>query len=275
EKTLGYQPGTGLLESSLLEKLGRAQESVLAAFKETLYQETQGTISRQQIDANLAALATRSDAPGIGAPREQKVIAGLRLYLQGRWAEAATALGAGLAGLDDPFGSFLLQACLLEKDKVTADRLTSFVALEPRYRSYPEFYLRLWRAMKKGPGQYSLANVRNVLEKSILLAPTSSVAAASRTELGRLLGLDAEDARSLLLRPELDVAYARLAGGGDPRQVLPSVMRLLSIRKENVYTSDGVLMLKTAARIPGVGAYLQEEARGASGALKDRLSQIL
>ena len=40
-------------------------------------------------------------------------------------------------------------------------------------------------------------------------------------------------------------------------------------------TSDGVLMLKSAASLPAVSAYLAEQEEQASGVLKDRLKQLL
>ncbi len=275
EQRMGYQPGTGLLESSLLEKLGRTTESIVAAFKETLYQQTQGAMSTDLIDRNLTTLASRSEVAGIADPRAQALVKGLKAYLHGQWADASAGLARGLAGLDDPFGRYLLLSCSLEKDKVTPGMLTDFASLEPRWRGYPSYYYRLWRAMKKGPGEYSLSNVRGVLEKTILLAPGSKEAQDTRIELGRLLGVEPAEAKDILLRPELDFAYARLVGGADPEKVLPPVLRLLSIRKENLYTSDGVLMLKSAAQVPGVARFLAEQAGHASGPLKERLSQLL
>jgi hypothetical protein len=275
EQRMGYQPGTGLLESSLLEKLGRAAESILCAFKETLYQQSQGTISVDQVDRNLTALSRRTDVAGVADPRTQSIVKGMKAYLHAQWVEAFGSLGKGLAGLDDPFGRFLLLSCSLEKDNVTPRMLADFAGLETRYRTYPDFYFRLWHAMKKGPGDYSLSNVRGVLEKMILLAPDSAEAQETRVELGRLVGIDPREAASILLRPELDLAYARLTSGADPGKVLPPVLRLLSIHRENLYTSEGVLMLKGATWVPGVTRFLGEQARRATGPLKDRLAQLL
>jgi tetratricopeptide (TPR) repeat protein len=275
EVSLGYQPGTGLLESSLLEKLGMTTESVLAAFKETLYQQSQGTISIPQIYTNLGVLSSRSDVAGVVGVKEQALIRGLKAYLNARWSDASGELKLGLKGVDYQFARFLLLSCSLEKDKVTASLLTDYAGLEGRYRSFPAYYYHLWRALKKGPGDYTLANVRNVLEKTILLAPGSDEARETRVELGRLMGVEAADARYILLRPELEVAFARLLGGIDPQTVLPPVLRLLSVRRENVYTSDGMLMLKSAIKAPAVASYLADQAGKASGALKDRLLQLL
>ncbi len=275
EQEFGYQPGTGFLESSLLENLGRPTESILAAFKETLYQESQGTIDAARMNENLGALSRRLRSPEGGGAREQTVIRGLRSYLRGKWSEGHASLSEGLSGLEDPFGRFLLLACSLEKGPVTSQALTAFAALEPRYRTFPEYYYRLWRAVKKGGGHYTFSMARSVLEKAVLLAPASREASESRAEIARLVGLDAREAGDILLRPELDLAYARLLGGGDPRSVLAPVLRLIAVRRENIYTSDAVLMLKSAAQIPGVAGFLAEEARRAGGTLKDRLSQIL
>ena len=275
EASLGYQAGTGLLESSLLEKLGLTAESVLAAFKETLYQQSQGAISVEQIDTNLAALSRRSDVAGIVGMREQALIRGLSSYLHARWSDAAGELAQGLKGVDDAFARFVLLSCSLEKDKVTAGLLTDYAALESRYRSYPAYYYHLWRAMKKGPGDYSLSNVRSVLEKTILLAPACAEAQETRVELGRLNGVDASEALNILLRQELEAVFVRLRGGADPHTALPPVLRLLSIRHENVYTSDAVLMLKSAVKTTAVAAWLSDQAKQASGVLKDRLSQVL
>ena len=275
EKSLGYQPGTGLLESSLLEKLGRAGESILAAFKETLYQQSQGGISSEQTDRNLTTLSGRADVTGVADPRVQALVRGLKSFLHGQWGDASAALTKGLGGLDDPFGRFLLLCCSLETDKVTAGALADFVALEPRWRSYPDYYYHLWRAMKRGPGDYRLSNVRGVLEKTILLAPGSSEAQETRIEVGRLIGVEPVEAKDILLRPELDLVYARLAGGTDPAKVIPPVLRLLSIHHENLYTSDGVLMLTSAARLSAVRAFLLDQAAHATGPLKGRLSQLL
>ena len=233
EKSFGYQPGTGLLESALQEKLGRAGESILAAFKETLYQETQGAISRDQIDKNLSTLSVRSDVAGMTGVNQQLLIRGLKWYLHAQWADASPALAQGLKGIDDPFAAYLLISCSLEKGAVTVQALTSFTALETLYRSYPGDYYHLWRAMKKGSGEYTLANLRSVLEKTILLAPASDIAMETRRELGRLLGVDPAESKYILLRAELDRAYAQLQSGADPRKTLPPVLQLLSIRQEN------------------------------------------
>ena len=274
EETFGYQPGSGLLESTLLEQLGRWLPSVLAAFKEALYQETQGGIAAAQIDTNLGALAGRRDLSSLSSPQGARLLAGLSAFAHSRWAEAASELAAGLAQVDDPFGTFVRLACSLETEKVTPTMLAAYVALEGRYGSYPPFYYHLWRGMKRGRGDYSLKNVRGVLEKTILLAPSSSVAEESRAELGRLLDLDAAESQWLLLRPELDAIDARLLAGADPASALPRVVRLLSIRRENVYTSDGMLMLRSALSLPPVARYVAGELEKATGPLKDRLQQI-
>ncbi len=275
ENTLGFQPGgMGLLESSVLEKLGRTAPSLLAAFKETLYQVSQDTISIAQVDTNLSALATRSDVPGIIDARGQALLRGLKAYLHGSWSDALAALSRGLAGEDDPFGRFLVLSSTLEAGAVTPALLSQYGALETRYHNYPAYYWHLWRAMKKGPGDFTLAVGRGVLECTILLAPRSAEAADSRKELGRLIGVDAAQSRFILVNTELDDVYARLLAGADPALVLPPVMDLLSITKENVYASAGLLMVRTAMAIPAVSAYVRDRLKTASGPLKDRLSQV-
>ena len=86
--------------------------------------------------------------------------------------------------------------------------------------------------------------------------------------------MDPAQSAHILLNAELDDAYARLVAGIDPSTVLTPVFDLLSITKENVYTSDGVLMLKSAMSVPGVSAVVAGKLKSASGPLRDRLSQV-
>ncbi len=272
----GYQPGTGYLESSLLEKLGKTIESILAAFKETEYQRTQGAITTAQIEKNLRSLAVRSDVPDMVSVQAQTLIRGLEAYLGSKWGEALSDFGRSIAASDDAFARYLVLSATFENGRVTARGLGDYVALEPAFRTYPDFYYYLWKAMRKGPGSYTFDNAKGVLEKVILLAPRSEEGIESRVELGRLIGLGVDESKKLLIPPEVDAIYAQLLAGGDPGNVLGPVLGLLSIPKENIFTDGGALMLRSAAAsVPAVRAYLTADKRSASGALEERLAQVL
>ena len=275
EQQFGYQPGTGFLKSTLQEKAGDTIESILSAFEETEYQRVQGRISLDQVEKNLSALAVRSDVSGMVSTQAQMLIRGLKSYLRSQWGDALHDFNQSLAKLDSSFARYLILSATFETGLVTAKLLGEYVALEPQLRTYPDFYNHLWRAMSRGPGTYTLENARPVLEKAIVLAPSSEEAIESRIELGRLIGLDAEDARKLLLGPELNVVYGSLVAGADPGQVLKPVLDLLTISKENIYSSAGVLMLKSAAGIPAVRTYLSTVEHSATGVLRQRVAEAL
>lgn len=271
----GFQPGQGFLASTLYEDLGQTVHSILAAFEETLYQESVGNLTSVQIETNLSALARSTQINGVIADRAQLLIRGLKEYAAGKWRDAERDLSVSLKGVSLPFASYLLATARFETGQVSAGTLAGYVSLEPQFQTYPDFYYHLWKAMKVGPGSYTFANAHMVIEKAILLAPESGEARASRAELGRLLGLKPSDAQKLLLRQQIDAIYAKLSQGANPAKTLAPVIELLSINKENVYTSDGVLMLKTASQIPAVAAFLKDKLQSATGVLKQRLSQVL
>jgi len=262
----GYQTGMGLRESALFEDLGRIPEGVLAAFKELEYQRYRGAIGRQEILARLAALERSISVQPV-------LMRGLRGWLSASWGQAALDLEQ--AGLDAgyPFARLLLLSARLESGRAVGEDFREYVGLEPHFRDFPGFYYHLWRGMKKGGGEYSLATVRSVLERCILLAPQGEAAGETRVELGRLIGLSPQDGARLLLGPELDRIRERVLAGSSP-EVLQPVLELLATA-ENVYELAGTLMLRRILGLPGVSEYLAGRERSARGRMKERLAAIL
>lgn len=268
----GYLPGQGLEESALFERLGRIEEAVLSAFMELEYGRGREKISDERILTNLARLEELLRDRRLDPDRDgDLVIAGLRAYLAEDWRRAEEILTEVRTEAAHPFLQYLILSAALEQEP-SAEQWSRYVELETHFRDLQPYYYHLWHGMSTGAGRYNLATARSVLEKTILLAPHSVLALRSREELGRLLGLTAEQGRSLLLGPELDLLLRRVleqpsrSSFEQDFSLLDPVLELLAL-PDNLYTA--------AALLPAARHYLEKRKSEASGRLKERLIALL
>jgi tetratricopeptide (TPR) repeat protein len=274
QKKVGYEEGLGIEESILYEKLGRVNEGILAAAKDLEYQRFYGLVTDSIILEKLAELEGKlGDTSWNPDNQGYEIINALKQYVQKNWGQVIEYLLPFEKQLELPFFTYLLYSAKLEKEEVELIDLERFVSVEEYFKDLPGFYYYLWQGMKRGQGDYSLKAVRKVLEKCILLSPNTVYALETRVELGRLLGLEPEQGKKLLIGPELDSIHIRLANG-ENASILDPVMDLLST-PDNVYEMAAVLMLGEAKKIPVVKDYLVNKRDNSSGRLKERLVSIL
>ncbi len=269
-----YEPGIGLTESLLYEKLGRIEESIVAAFKELEYQRYRGGVPQALIQDNLAKLSRKLDDRQWNPEGRGKALVGaLQRYARGEWGEAARALEQPGPALDLRFGRYLLLSARLETGQAAEADFREYGGLEPYLKSLPAYYYHLWRGMRHGSGGDLPAGARPVLEKCILLTPNTSFALESRRALGRLIGLAPAEGEKLLLGPELE-AIGRQVAAGESLSRLQPVLELLAT-PDNEYQLLAVLMLKRLKAREQVRAFLLERARTATGRLKERLAFVV
>jgi tetratricopeptide (TPR) repeat protein len=274
QRRYAFVPGTGLMESMILEKLGRLGESVLCAFKELEYQRYSAGAEDAAVLANLWTLS-RALSDGNAKAVAETLIA----FVQGRWSDVVRDARQLESLFADPFARYVLLSARLESADRTrtagaaAATIMEYQALEPSLRGLAGFYYHLWRGMKKGGGAYTLVTMQAILEKCILLGPTTAYARETRREIGRLLGLAPTDAEKLLLGAELDAIASAVVSRAD-LSALNSVIELLAI-PDNSYEMAGVMVMRQLKRIESVDSFLHEQAGSAHGRLKERLGFIL
>jgi hypothetical protein len=269
-----YETGIGLSESLLWEKLGKIEESIVAAFKELEYQRYLASVAEAVLLDNLQKLSRKLDDRQWNPKAKGKaLVAALERYIRGQWGQAADELDKPGPIPELPFGRYLLLSARLEAGQATDADFRGYQLLEPYLKSLPAYYYHLWRGMRRGPGSYSPAAARPVLEKCILLAPKTPFALESRRELGRLIGLSPAEGEKLLLGPELEAIGRQVAAGGDLRRLEP-VLELLST-PDSDYQLSAVLMLKQLKSMEQVRGFLAERERTSNGKLRERLSFIM
>ncbi len=274
EARFPYEQGIGAAESLLYERTGRIEQSILAAFKELEYQRCAGSATQARMLACLEDLAWKLGDPGFDSGQQGKrLVASLCRYVKGDWPGALAELSTIASVSSEPFGRYLLLSARLEAGKATSEDLQSYLSLESRLRSLASYYHHLWRALKASRGPESASSAVEIVEKCILLAPRTDIAAEARQELGRIRGLTASDGERLLLQAELE-QIARAVESGADVSLLEPVLDLLAT-PDNVYQAAGMRMLRALKADRRVRAFLEERQTGSAGRLKERLAFVL
>jgi len=170
-----YFPGMGISEAVILEKLGKVNEGIIAAFMDLEYQKYRGLLSSEYIVGKLSELEQTLDdtswnPQGLG----YDVIKGLQYFVLENYKEAEKVLAS--VEIDHPFYQYILLVCAMEIKGANAELLERYVALEKYCKGFISYYYHFWRGMKKGEGKYDLETARFILEKCILLAPDTEYA---------------------------------------------------------------------------------------------------
>jgi tetratricopeptide (TPR) repeat protein len=269
-----YETGIGLTESLLYEKLGKIEESVIAAFKELEYRRYLAGVPEALILDNLQKLGRKlEDRQWNPEGRGKALVEALQRYVRGDWKEAERSLQKPGPIQDLPFGRYLLLSARLEATLAAEADFQNYRLLEPYLKGLPAYYYHLWRGMRSGSGTYTPAIARPVLEKCILLAPQTPFALDGRRELGRLIGLAPAEGQKLLLAPELESIGRQVVSGADLGRLNP-VLELLST-PDSEYQLSAVLLLKQLKSREQVHEYLAERARTSTGRLKERLAFVM
>lgn len=282
QRRYGYLPGQGAQESMLHNHAERPAAAAAAALMDVEYLRYHNGLPDhhvlRNIDAALATLDTHTAENPIEEPTERHLLQGYAAHVGARWRDARPLLEQASRSIHHPFVDYLVLVARLQTIAVTPgsgvpEELHAYAELEPLFASFQPYYYHLWQALKRFTAGYSILTARELLEKTILLAPGSTAAAETRGELGRLVGLDAAEADMLLLGDEIERLSQAVLAYRDPR-LLDALLDALSLR-ETEYTVGAMIALQRLAAIGPLGDYLHDVFDAASGALRDRLHIIL
>lgn len=266
-----YEPGIGLVESSLYESLGAFSDAVLAAAKEAEYARAFGALDQKALAGNLATLDAklrdRSFNPkgeGIGD------LAVVQDYFSGKWS-AIPAAGSWKAASNNPFARFIALSAAIERGAAEEGDADSYIALLPTFKNLPSYFYRLSlvRAAAAQGGEDAILS----LERAIDLAPGAPASALYRRALAVRLGLDAADGKVLLTRNEIAAAAER-AGSSRAPESLSRLVEMLPLR-DCAQTLLAVGVLRSFAADSAFRQYLLERRSASKGRERERLDYIL
>lgn len=262
ERSGGFFPGMGLIESEMRERAGDYAGAAVAAYKELSWAYGYGAVSTDQIASwfeSALALFEDSDDPQRNAG--VRAIKGCMAFARGDWEEAERLL-AGIHSPDEEPDSFLgwmLLVCALEQsgDEGRAVRAT-YGAIRARYMFFPEYWFR-------GALTIGVAYA----EQCINISPQGPFAGACRAILARHFGIltGGEDIRT---KNEIETILLASVSANNPdmlREIFP-----LLVLPDNPATLYALGTLQALSFIPEFRAFFAKEALNSSGRLAERLN---
>jgi hypothetical protein len=276
QESFGFEAGIGVMESAILEKMGRVKESILAAFIELLFKKNLGLLTETQAASQVASIEAKLQSKEwTQSEKGAACFAALGWFMSGKMALASEAFASLGSDSGQPAFRYLSALAALGSRAPGQDDLRNLVDLEAYYKNDPGFYGALWKALRTSGSGYGLDAVAPALERAIALAPASAAAAEARIELGRLMGLSEAESRYLLTGAEIDDAMMRYASSGELSVLVPAV-KALAIRN-NAYTEKLESMFKGLVVDAKARLFLEDLAKGANadGLLKLRIGNIL
>lgn len=281
----GYLAGQGAQESMLHTRAARPAHAAAAALMDVEYLRYHNRMPDSDAERNIASALASLDSldflAAAGADQKRvtrQLLQGYAAVVGGHWEDAVPSLEQAAATVRHPFVDYLLLVARLRstaavKDDRVPEELHHYTELEPFFTTFQPYYYHLWQLLKRLTAGYSILTSRELLEKTILLAPGSSAAAGTRRELGRLLGLSSGEADLLLLGEEIEAVARAILTYRDPR-LLDTLLDALSLR-ETEYTVGVMIALQRLAVIGPLSDYLHEALASADGVLLERLQLVL
>ncbi|MBU0928576.1 MAG: hypothetical protein KKA67_12560 [Spirochaetes bacterium] len=269
ERRGGYEPGLGLLESSIRERRGDYPGAVLAAYKELRYAYGRGEIGlsrvREGVD-RLDSLITDKDHSGSSTIRS--AVAAVKAFESGDWADAAKDLPSLSSPDDAPdsFARWMASVCSLERGDAPSSEQGRYAVMQARYSALPDYWYRFARAQGSG------AAARDSAERCIALAPTGPLALGARAIVAESYGLERSCAASLLTAYEIESAASSAARDGKPAALEP-LLAVLGL-PDNPATLYAVGILRGMCAAQPVRAWLEERGAVSEGRVAERLRYV-
>ncbi len=268
ESAFPYEPGSGLVESSLRERTGDKDGAVLAAFKDGLNAYEAGAVGIEELEFRLSELErVLADSVANPAGGGLAALETARAYLRADWAAAARALTR--VTTRSSAKAWIGATAGLAPGDAASER--AFVEAETAFGFLPSYRLRFASAF--AGDRTRLASVRAACETGIDLAPSGPLAVALRRELGRALGIDVAESGKLRTRGELEAAGYRAAASRDPAFLAPAIGTFEL--PDNDYTLFAVGLVKGFASEPVFRSALERELGTSSGRRAERLRYAL
>jgi len=275
----GYEYGLGVKTSALLEKTGRINSSILAAFTDLRYGQFRGMISLETVRKNLEELGRQLQSSAwTHQNRGERVLAGLRYVLDERWGEAGKIFQEIGPDTDQSSPLVRLWFLVVRLENGDAEALVEALAAysneESFFRGFPEYYYRWGRALKRRQTGYSLSRAKPVLENAVYSARGTSYGLESRRELGRLMGLAPADSERVLVGYELKELAEKYRGTRELQYIEP-MLQALRIGNNDYTTLTEEALRALAADSFDLRTYLLRRREESEGNLKLRLDNVL
>jgi hypothetical protein len=237
-----YYSGLGLFASTLSEKAGDKVKAIQYAFLDYLYVRN-GDASKDVVFMRQLSVLDekfKKEKDGI-AVRDAVTL--VRSYCD------ATISYSAPDEADSFVARFIKLSNRIRDGKVASRDFSAYLSLEPYFKKFPDYYLSVWKAVKKdSPDQ--LPQFKMVLEKVLTLGPGTSGALFARKELGSLVGLSENDSKKLLLPIEVELTARNYVETSDSAR-LKAIVDLLGL-PDNSYVLESVVWLKANSAQMGI-----------------------
>ena len=256
-----YEQGTGLVESACLEHLGRYDESILLAWADVDFQQSQGRISKTQTAANLRALESKILVRNV--PPDRAGLMTVRAVRSLTEGGRPPGFDAGLLAVS-PEARLLEIGVRLRSGHVSETDLKTYAALERRFRSFSSYYQALLVYLRDFRRDVGSEGFVRLAERLVNCAPAGPQAAEGRAALALAWGIPREFAPVLLTQEEID-------------RLLPGDPRLTSL----LTAPDCPAVLHTIEKLRGsasnqeVRSLLVSLKNSCAGLAKERLDRAL
>jgi tetratricopeptide (TPR) repeat protein len=271
ELKTGYRSGYGIRQSIILENLGLYAESIMAAFKDLDIERYNGRVQGDFIQNNMRQVLANLERANLDQSELDELnqmVSGLEAYVNEDYAQAVVLLDG--IQVDDPYFTFVYLGSKMMSQPELED-MARFVEFEKIFENHPGLYYLLWNGMKIGPGDYSFAGARSVIEKVISLSPRSLYGVESRNELARFFGV--EDVDLLLIGTEMDEIFKNVVITNNP-EIMADLIFMLSL-PDNPYTDMADLLISRMVLNPAVSEFLNESLESWPDKIRIRLTEIL
>lgn len=262
--TGNYSYGDGMFASSVYEKAGERGKAVEYAFLDFLIlrcgDPTNDGAFLRQLDAVDAKFSEEED---YAAVRDSLNL--VRSYIDITIPYDAVASG------DTPVGRFIKLANGIRDSRASADMVSDFLALEPLFKGFSEYYVLAWKGLSAvAPEQESV--LRRTLEKAIVIGSGRPDAKFARSRLGISIGLSDTESLSLVIPAELEVIARRYAQNRDPAD-FARIIAVLGL-PDNSYVYDNVIWLNQYGQSLGLAPVLSQYADSHNDKAAERIRFI-
>lgn len=267
-----YEPGLGLIESALREKLGDMEGAVYAVFRDIEYARSLGAIDAatasgrlDQIDQAIVAMDGQASRGG------KLAVAACRSYLRGEWPALRDALAPN-AG-NQFMARWLKEVAAMRLQAKTMDQLKDYASLAGELSDLPSYWYHLTVSLERPTSGAAPSDLKQAAELCLDASPEGPYAADAKAALARALGLGAESSPFILTKRGIELIGTRSVNGGGA-EVLEPIYGLLGLG-DNEYTLYALGMMKGLASDPFYRRIFSERLKLAKGRLVERLSYIL
>lgn len=174
--------------------------------------------------------------------------------------------------IDFPASQFIVLANKIESNNFTTSDLEQFLKLETLFNKYPSYYWYGWKAFNIVDGANS-SNYVPMLQRIILLGYNNIYIPQARQEMGRIIGLNAEQSENLLLPQEVQYNLKSFIETGDSSFITP-VIKVLDL-PENDYERSAMIVVTDYINNVSVVNQLKLQSENGSLRLKERINYLV